>query len=118
MQDPGFDCNFQFTKYSTSQTNSNHQNIRFNQKSAYMKIEEFNSLNETEQEEIVWERGEFLRNHNEGNLMWDLYQLDSFYVSFFYELQKNQKATIKTFADLKNIPEEIVRLEKSLSGFA
>lgn len=68
-----------------------------------MKIEEFDALTDVEQEEIIFDAGEFLGNDNIENMMFDIYRVNDFYVQFSYEMNKNEKATIKTFRDPKEM---------------
>lgn len=59
-----------------------------------MTIEEFELLNEAEKEEAVWNGGIFLINYDEGKEICDVYELHDFFVSFCYELNRNEKAQI------------------------
>lgn len=49
-----------------------------------MNLYEFSFLPEEDKEEIVRAKAVFLATRHEGDWLFDLYQLDSFYVEFFY----------------------------------
>ena len=57
-----------------------------------MKIEEFDALTDVEQEEIIFDSGEFLNNDNLENTMFDIYRIDEFYVQISYEMNTNGSA--------------------------
>lgn len=59
-----------------------------------MKLKKFNLLNQVEQEELLFEHGIFLSNHEGNNLLIDLYKLNLFYVECCYQLNKNEIAKI------------------------
>lgn len=69
-----------------------------------MTMQEFQSLHEYEQEEIVFEEGVFLGNYVRANKICDVYHLDNFYVKFCYLLNSQGKAIITAFTNPDNLP--------------
>ena len=49
-----------------------------------MDLYEFSFLPEEEKEEIVRTKAVFLASRSAGNFLFDLYQLEGFYIEFFY----------------------------------
>lgn len=49
-----------------------------------MNLYEFSFLSAEDREELIRTRGVFLASRSEGDFLMDLYQMDSFYVEFFY----------------------------------
>jgi len=69
-----------------------------------MTLYQFNHLNEVEQEESVEDEGVFLANRNEGVLMFDLYQIGSFYIEFSYHINRNtSKVMLRSFIDTSDL---------------
>jgi hypothetical protein len=65
-----------------------------------MNIYTFGHLNEIEQEESIEDEGVFLANRNDGQLMFDLYQIGDFYVEFYYFIDRNNaKVKLRSFVD-------------------
>lgn len=69
-----------------------------------MTLYQFNHLNEVEQEESVEDIGVFLANRNAGVLMFDLYQIDNFYIEFSYFINRNaSKVMLRSFVDTNEL---------------
>ena len=66
-----------------------------------MTLEEFYDLDEMEQRETVWENGEFLddRMDEDGVHRVALYQIFSFYVELFYNIEYNVLSKLIAFSD-------------------
>ena len=65
---------------------------------------QFDHLNYVEQEESICDNGIFLATRDAGDLMYDLYQIDSFYVEFFYNINKNNlKVKLRCFTDTEEL---------------
>lgn len=62
-----------------------------------MTRQEFDLLQDIEKEEIVLDNGRFLSTHHFEDTIFDTYQLGSFYVQFYYDLEGNDKTRIITF---------------------
>ncbi|MEO5998165.1 MAG: hypothetical protein ABIN89_15580 [Chitinophagaceae bacterium] len=69
-----------------------------------MTIEQFKLLNDSEKEQAVWRDGVFLSNYDEWNSMFEVYKLFNFYVSFCYQLDKNEMAEITAYVYLDELP--------------
>ncbi len=59
-----------------------------------MDIRDYNKLNDTDKENLLWEHGIFLANFNDNDLICDVYKLFNFYISLCYVLHKNERAII------------------------
>ena len=69
-----------------------------------MTLLQFDHLHYVEQEESICDQGVFLANRYEGELMYDLYQIDSFYVEFFYNINKNNlRVKLRCFSDTEEL---------------
>ena len=68
-----------------------------------MNIYLFSFLEREQQEYIISEQGIFLATMEKDGLIFDLYQLESFYVEFFYYLHDNEKIIVRCF----NSPDEL-----------
>lgn len=64
-----------------------------------MTLYEFNSLDETEQHEAVWNHGVMVGDRIEGEHKIILYQLFSFYVELFYHVEHNVIRKLRSFSD-------------------
>lgn len=64
-----------------------------------MTINEFKAESLESQVDIVSEKGILLAYRNEGVVMYDLYNIDDFYVEFSYNLAYNDAVTMKIFQD-------------------
>lgn len=65
-----------------------------------MTLYQFSHLHETEQEESICDEGVFLATRDEGELMFDLYQIGSFYIEFAYKINvNNQRIKLRWFTD-------------------
>lgn len=62
-----------------------------------MNIEEFNELTDVEQEEVIFDSGEFLGTDNIENVIFDIYQVNDFYVQFSYDINKQERSKITSF---------------------
>ena len=69
-----------------------------------MTIDQFNVLNDAEKEQAVWRDGIFLSNYDESNSMFEVYRLFDFFVSFCYQLDKNEMAKITAHAHSNELP--------------
>lgn len=65
-----------------------------------MTIDKFELLNDIDKEQVIWDYGTFLNNYTDDKDICDAYELFNFFVSFCYELGRNEKAEIsaKPFA--------------------
>jgi hypothetical protein len=69
-----------------------------------MTIYKFDHLHKIEQEESVEDEGVFLANRNDGQLMFDLYQIGDFYVEFYYYINRNDfKVKLRSFVDTEEL---------------
>lgn len=59
-----------------------------------MQIQEFEILPREAKEELVWKYGSFLATYNEGNELFDAYNLYEFYVVFCYTSNQLQSPEI------------------------
>ena len=73
-----------------------------------MKIDQFLLLSEPEKEELVWEEGFFLATYDEGDIMCDVYRLFDFYVTFSYELHKNETTNITVHPHQDGLPQQVL----------
>jgi len=64
-----------------------------------MTINEFMAESLESQVDIVSDKGILLAYRNEGVVMYDLYNIDDFFVEFSYNLAYNEAVTMKTFQD-------------------
>lgn len=69
----------------------------------HMTINEFKAESLESQVDIVSDNGILLAYRNEGVVMYDLYNIDDFFVEFSYNLAYNEAVTMKIFQD----PEEL-----------
>ena len=63
-------------------------------------MHEFNQLPDVEKEEWVINAGTFICTHHDESFLFDTYQLDSFFVQFFYKIIDKGVTGIKTFNDV------------------
>jgi hypothetical protein len=64
-----------------------------------MTLDTFTNLNETQQAEILLNRGIFLAERLYKNFTIFLYQVDNFYVEIYYNLRFNTTQGMKGFED-------------------
>lgn len=64
-----------------------------------MTINEFRAESLESQVDIVSEKGILLAYRNEGVVIYDLYNIDDFFVEFSYNLAQNEAVTMKIFHD-------------------
>ena len=64
-----------------------------------MTLYQFNALDETEQHEAVWNDGVMVGHKNDGEHRIVLYQLFSFYVELFYNIEYNVLSKLIAFSD-------------------
>lgn len=62
-----------------------------------MKASNFSQLSESNQTEIIWERGAYLDRRTEGFYAILLFQVDSFYTEVWYHAHFNVIIRIETF---------------------
>lgn len=83
-----------------------------------MTFNEFKAENPDRQVDIVSEEGILLAYRNEGVIMYDLYNIDDFYVEFSYNMAHNNGVRMKIFQDTKELkpyfPESSERESSSL----
>ena len=60
---------------------------------------EYLSLDEIDQEKLLWQRGEMLVQHNEKDAATALYQLAGFYIEVEYNLLQQRIAAFNIFED-------------------
>jgi hypothetical protein len=69
-----------------------------------MTLYQFDHLHQVEQEESIEDEGVFLANRCEGEFMFDLYQIDDFYVELFYNIENNKaKVRLRSFIDTEKL---------------
>lgn len=68
-----------------------------------MTPEYFLSLNDQRRESILAKKGIHLAQRENGELFYDLYQVDSFYVEFCYFISVNSTVTTNVFTDIRNL---------------
>ncbi|MEJ7914344.1 MAG: hypothetical protein WKF70_14400 [Chitinophagaceae bacterium] len=78
-----------------------------------MTPEYFISLPDKKREDILTKKGIHLAQLEKGELLFDLYQVDSFYVEFCYFISVNSTVTTKVFTDTENLSPYI---DKSKNG--
>ena len=64
-----------------------------------MTINEFRAEHLESQVDIVSERGTLLAYRNVGTVIFDLYNIDDFFIEFSYDLGVNEAVTMKIFDD-------------------
>jgi hypothetical protein len=64
-----------------------------------MTIDQFSAISQKEQVDIVAEKGVLLAYRKEGLTMYDLYNIDSFFIEFCYHLAQNNTVKMKVFQD-------------------
>ena len=65
-----------------------------------MTLYEYNSLDEAEQHEAIWDYGEMIGDRLEGEYRILLYQLFGFYVELYYHIEHNVLKKLKSFEAL------------------
>ena len=65
-----------------------------------MTAEHFLSLQDQKRETILTTKGIYVAQRETGDLVYDLYQVDSFYVEFCYSFSENSTVTTTVFTDL------------------
>ena len=65
-----------------------------------MTYKDYNSLNQADQEDLLFNEAIFISHHSHDNSLIDVYELGSFYIECCYSLYKNEPARI-TAADHK-----------------
>jgi hypothetical protein len=74
-----------------------------------MTIHQFNLLNEAEKQRVIWTDGVFLAKHTEGNFVYDVYQIEGFYVEISYRINSEYaKSMITALSD----PDDLLFLDK------
>ena len=68
-----------------------------------MTPEYFISLNDQRRESILTKKGIHLAQLEKGELLYDLYQVDSFYVEFCYLISVNSTVTTRVFTDTESL---------------
>lgn len=63
----------------------------------------FISLNDQRREAILAKKGIHLAQGEKGELLYDLYQVDSFYVEFCYFISVNSTVTTRVFTEIDNL---------------
>ena len=63
----------------------------------------FSFLEREQQEYIISEQGTFLATMEKDGFIFDLYQLETYYVEFFYYLHDHEKIVVRCF----NSPDEL-----------
>lgn len=74
-----------------------------------MTMQEFVQLPDIEKEETILDNGTFLSTHHAEDKIFDTYQLESFYVQFYYDLEGNDQTSIICFPDPDQISSFINR---------
>lgn len=64
---------------------------------------QFISLDAVLQEEIIKECGVYIAGRADKKFIYDLYQIDSFYVEFFYKPMAESRIHARAFDDTKNL---------------
>jgi hypothetical protein len=62
-----------------------------------MTLYQFNSLDENEKHQLVWNEGVLLASREDNELKYLLYQVDSFYVELKYDVCSNEIKPCKSF---------------------
>lgn len=65
-----------------------------------MTLYQFNSLNEMQQADELWEKGVHIAERPEGDFELLLYQIDSFYVEVWYQRVDNKIKKIRSFSSI------------------
>ena len=73
-----------------------------------MNKDQFLLLSEPEREELILEEGFFLATYDEGDLISDVYRLYDFYVTFRYEVHKNETTTIDVHSYEDELPKQVL----------
>ncbi len=74
-----------------------------------MTIHQFNLLNEAEKRSVVWTEGVYLAKHTEGDYVYDVYQIDGFYVEISYKTNSRYaKSMITALSD----PDDLLFLDE------
>lgn len=68
-----------------------------------MTIAQFNSADEMEQAEALWEKGVHIAEREDEVHKFILYQLDSFYVETWYHKEYNVIRKFRTFEDTEEL---------------
>ena len=55
-----------------------------------MSIDEFDSLSDVGKQDILWKNGIFISNLQNGNNIWDTYNLENFQVSVCFNLTRSE----------------------------
>jgi hypothetical protein len=76
-------------------------------------LDEFNTLNVTEQAEEVW-KGTYLADREENGLVVRLYGLDNFYAEVFYDTQTNKILRLRAFDALNQLAPYLVHIKFNL----
>ena len=71
-------------------------------KNEIMTAEYFLSLKDKKREAILTTKGIFLAQKEIGDMIYDLYQVDSFYVEFSYSISGNRTVTTNVYTDLRS----------------
>lgn len=66
-------------------------------------MQEFDRLPDIEKEETILDNGKFLSTFHGKDKIFDTYQLGSFYVQFYYDLEGNGQTHIVCFPDSNEI---------------
>lgn len=68
-----------------------------------MTPEYFISLSDQRREAILAKKGTYLAQLEKGELLYDLYQVDSFYVEFCYFISANSTVTTRVFTEVESL---------------
>lgn len=63
-----------------------------------MTLYQFNHLDEMEQAEILWDKGQMIADRRDDVYRYVLYQIDAFYVELKYHMEFNVLHGLRTFA--------------------
>ena len=69
-----------------------------------MTYNEFMAESQESQVDIVSDQGILLAYRNKNTVMYDLYNVDDFFVEFSYNLASNEAVTMKIFEDTMEFP--------------
>jgi hypothetical protein len=75
-----------------------------------MEYQRFNTLQELEQADAAWKRGEFLAERKVGFHKMRLYQLDGFYIEVTYHTHFNVILKVCSFKDTKHLEPYLVNI--------
>lgn len=79
-----------------------------------MTLYEFNSLDELEQKEAIWEKGVFLSDRVDGEYFIKLYQIDGFYVETYRSIEHNVIVRFRSFSSTNPLDPYLDNMDLSL----